>query len=177
MQSSGKGKQMADIFLALGSNIGDRKDNLIEAMKLLGEKVDVEKLSSVYETEPVGYSKQPFFLNAVLKGATALKPPDLLKFLKDIENRLGRKPTFPNGPRTIDIDILFYDNKILNSNDLVIPHPRLTVRAFVLVPLNEIAPDFIHPGNERPVSQLVKDLGNISGLHWWAESEQIWTRR
>jgi 2-amino-4-hydroxy-6-hydroxymethyldihydropteridine diphosphokinase len=168
---------MADIFLALGGNMGDRKQNLKQALVLLSRKVDIEAVSPIYESDPVGYTEQPLFLNMVLKGKTALKPKELLKYAKEIESKLGRQPSFPNAPRPIDIDILFYDNKIINSKELTVPHPRITVRSFVLVPLNEISPDFIHPGNDRAVKHLVSDLGTIKGLHRWGEAEQIWEKK
>jgi 2-amino-4-hydroxy-6-hydroxymethyldihydropteridine diphosphokinase len=168
---------LADIFLALGSNIGDRKLNLRQAVVLLSRKVDIEAVSAIYESVPVGYTEQPLFLNMVLKGTTVLKPKELLKYAKEIEARLGREPSFPNAPRPIDIDILFYDNKVVNTSELVIPHPRMTVRSFVLVPLNEIGPEFVHPGNNRAVRHLVKDLGVIEGLHRWGEPEEVWEKK
>jgi 2-amino-4-hydroxy-6-hydroxymethyldihydropteridine diphosphokinase len=178
MPSSGRGEDiMPTVYLALGSNVGNRKNNFIEVMKQIPAKVEVEMLSSIYETEPVGYSKQPFFLNAVMRGTTALKPVELLEFVKGIESAMGRMPSFENAPRIIDIDILFYDDKIITTRDLVVPHPHLTVRAFVLVPLNEIDPGLAHPGNKRTIGQLVKDLGEVKGLHWWADAEQVWIRR
>ena len=141
---------------------------------MLSEKVEIEKVSSVFETDPVGFTRQPLFLNTVLKGKTRLKPPALLSFVKGIESSLGRVPSFANAPRPMDVDILFYDDKIINSKDLIIPHPRLTVRAFVLVPLNEIAPGHVHPGNRRTVKHLLRDLGSVSGVHRWGEAEEIW---
>jgi 2-amino-4-hydroxy-6-hydroxymethyldihydropteridine diphosphokinase len=165
---------MANIFLGLGTNLGKRKQNLKQALELLSEGMEIESVSPIYETEPVGYSEQPLFLNLVLQGTTPLKPERLLSWLKQIEDKLGRVPSFPNGPRVIDLDILFYDNKVISKENLVIPHPRLTVRAFVLVPLIEIAPDFVHPGNGRAIKSLVQDLGKISGLHRWGEAEEIW---
>ena len=134
-------------------------------------------VSSIYESVPVGYTEQPLFLNMVLKGMTDLKPKELLKYAKEIEARLGREPSFPNAPRPIDIDILFYDDKVINTSDLVIPHPRITVRSFVLVPLNEISPDLIHPGNKRAIKHLISDLGEIKGLHRWGEPEEVWERK
>lgn len=168
---------MAGIFLALGSNLGDRKLNLKQAVVLLSRNVDIESVSAVYESVPVGYTEQPLFLNMVLKGTTMLKPKELLKYAKEIETKLGREPSFQNAPRPIDIDILFYDDKVINSKELVVPHPRIAVRSFVLVPLNELSPDFIHPGNNRAVKHLVGDLGPITGLHRWGEPEEIWEKK
>jgi 2-amino-4-hydroxy-6-hydroxymethyldihydropteridine diphosphokinase len=168
---------LAEVFLALGSNIGDRKLNLRQALVLLSRKVDIELVSAIYESEPVGYTEQPLFLNMVLKARTELKPKDLLKYAKEIEAKLGREPSFPNAPRTIDIDILFYNNKVVNSAELTIPHPRITVRSFVLVPLNEISPELVHPGNKRAIRHLVSDLGDIKGLHRWGEPEEVWEKK
>lgn len=168
---------MAIVFLGLGTNMGKRKQNLQQALELLAEKVEIQKVSPIYETEPVGYTEQPLFLNLAVQGTTSLKPEKLLSWLKQIEGKMGRVSSFPNAPRPIDLDILFYDAKIINSKDLIIPHPRLTVRAFVLVPLNKIAPDLVHPGNGRTVKNLVKDLGSISGVHRWGEAEEIWQRK
>jgi 2-amino-4-hydroxy-6-hydroxymethyldihydropteridine diphosphokinase len=168
---------LAGIFLALGANLGDRKLNLKQAVVLLSRNVDIEAVSAVYESVPVGYTEQPLFLNMVLKGTTMLQPKELLKYAKEIESKLGREPSFQNAPRPIDIDILFYDDKVINSKELVVPHPRMTVRSFVLVPLNELSPDFIHPGNKRAIKHLVGDLGQITGLHRWGEPEEIWEKK
>jgi 2-amino-4-hydroxy-6-hydroxymethyldihydropteridine diphosphokinase len=167
---------MAAIYLSIGSNLGDRKRNLKTALEMLSEMVKIEKVSSIFETEPVGFTQQPLFLNTVVGGETPLKAAGLLKFVKDIETLMGRKPSFPNAPRPIDIDILFYGQVVLKSEELTIPHPRLTIRAFVMVPLSEIAPDLVHPGNKRRIGSLIKDLGVISGVHRWGEAEEIWQR-
>ena len=167
---------MPKVFLALGSNLGNRKQNLEKALNYIAEKVTIDMLSPVYESDPIGYTEQPLFLNAVLGGTTVLKPLELLKFSKDIEQKMGRQPGFPNGPRTLDIDILFYDAKMINKPELTIPHPRLTTRAFVLVPLAELAPELVHPGNNRTVKTLLQGLGKIDGLHRWCEAEEIWQR-
>jgi 2-amino-4-hydroxy-6-hydroxymethyldihydropteridine diphosphokinase len=146
------------IYLALGTNLGDRMDNLRRAVAALSPTLRVTGLSSVYETPPWGYADQPAFLNMTLAAETDLDPQALIAFLKKLETDLGREKTFRNGPRLIDIDILFYDDLIFEQADLTIPHPRLHERAFVLVPLNDIAPDLMHPVLKRTVHDLLKDM-------------------
>ncbi|OGO11952.1 MAG: 2-amino-4-hydroxy-6-hydroxymethyldihydropteridine diphosphokinase [Chloroflexi bacterium RBG_16_47_49] len=142
------------IYLSLGSNLGDRLANLRTAISLLPPKIQTQAHSSVYETEPWGYSDQPAFLNLVTKANTPLDPFDLLTFLKEIEVSIGRQETFRFGPRLIDLDILFYDDLVLDTPKLTIPHPRIAQRAFVLVPLAEIAPDLLLPGLGKTIQQL-----------------------
>ena len=155
------------IYLSLGSNIGDRLYNLSKAVTGLQPKVKPKTESSVYETEPWGYSDQPNFLNQVVKAETYLSPLDLLSFLKETEIILGRQETFRFGPRLIDIDILFYDELVVESPDLTIPHPRIAERAFVLVPLTEIAPDLVHPVVHKTIQQLRTDVdaGSVELFH------------
>src|SRR5215208_1215797 len=133
------------VYLALGSNLGDRLANLKQAITSLTPQMEVQAKSQVYETPPWGYEDQPKFLNQVIKAKTYLDPEPLLKHLKRLEVALGRKESFPNGPRSIDMDILFYDDRVINTPSLVIPHPRLHERAFVLLPLMDIDPDLVHP--------------------------------
>ena len=149
------------VYIALGSNLGNRLSNLKTAISNLTPQLDVKKKSPVYETPPWGYAEQPPFLNQVLMAETYLEPEDLLGHFKRLETVLGREPTFENGPRLIDMDILFYDDMVIDSPPLVIPHPRLHQRAFVLVPLNDIAPDLMHPVLERPVSELLLDVNRL----------------
>ena len=159
---------MAKAYLGLGSNIGDRESNIRQALKLLSAQVRIERVSSIYETEPQGFLDQPPFLNAVCQISTELSPEELLGLVKGIEKGMGRIYSFPNSPRPIDIDILFYQDRILDSPHLVVPHPRLTQRAFVLVPLAEICPHLIHPQNGRKVSDLLQGVSQ-EGVKLWSK--------
>jgi 2-amino-4-hydroxy-6-hydroxymethyldihydropteridine diphosphokinase len=149
-------------YLSLGSNIGDRLANLRTALSSLAPSVMIQAQSSIYETEPWGYSEQPTFLNQVIKGGTELAPQELLEFLKKIEVSMGRQETFRFGPRLIDLDILFYDHVKLDTPTLTIPHPRITERAFVLVPLAEIAADLSLPGDGATIQQLKANVDTSS---------------
>lgn len=150
------------VYLALGSNLGNRLANLKNVISNLTPQMDVEEKSPVYETPPWGHDDQPAFLNQVVKVETYMQPEALLGHLKRLEVVLGRKPTFQNGPRVIDLDILFYDDLVLDSPPLVVPHPRLHQRAFVLVPLNDIASDLVHPVLNRPISELLLDVDRLN---------------
>ena len=146
------------VYLALGSNMGNRLSNLKAAVLNLTPQMTVKQKSSVYETPPWGFTEQDAFLNQVVKVTTYLEPEPLLRHLKRMETALGRVPNFQNGPRVIDIDILFFDNTIINTPPLVVPHPRLHERAFVLVPFAEIEPDFVHPILQRPINKILEDV-------------------
>lgn len=149
---------MHTVFIALGSNVGDRLQNLREAIAQLTPQVIVSAESSIYETEPWGFEEQDDFLNMVVQGETELEPDELLTHLKRIEDNVGRTKTFRNGPREIDLDILFYDDLILEREGLAIPHPRLHERDFVLVPLADIAPKLIHPIWNHRITDLLSQL-------------------
>jgi len=147
------------IFLGLGSNLGDRKANLEQALELLSKEIEILAVSSIYETAPWGYTDQPVFYNQVIKAGTCLKPLVLLALIKSTESKMGREPTFRYGPRCIDVDILFYDDLVMASVALTIPHPQLVERAFVLAPLAEIAPDLVHPTRSRTIAALMEEVG------------------
>ena len=157
------------VYLGLGANLDDRQGNLLRAVELLSQWGQIEELSSLYETEPVGYLDQPPFLNAACQLMTTLTAEELLAVAKNIEATLGRIQSFRNAPRPIDIDILFYGEQVINSPQLTIPHPRLEERAFVLVPLAEIAPDLVHPVNGLTVQEMVQRLGSLKGVTKWSQ--------
>lgn len=137
---------MSKIYLSLGTNLGNKKENLTHAVQLLSEKINILKTSSFYETEPVGYKDQPWFMNIVVEGITHLSPEDLLVFTQSIEQAMKRVKTIVNGPRIIDVDILLYEDVKINTETLIIPHPRITERAFVMYPLFEISPELLIEG-------------------------------
>jgi 2-amino-4-hydroxy-6-hydroxymethyldihydropteridine diphosphokinase len=147
---------MRTVYLALGSNIGDREKNLHDAIRLLSESgIRIAKISSIYETEPVDYLDQPWFLNAVLEAQTDLPAAQLLGTLRNIESQMGSKKPFANGPRLIDLDILVFGNETIATPDLQVPHPRMLLRNFVLVPLAEIAPTLRHPSWPAAAAELL----------------------
>jgi 2-amino-4-hydroxy-6-hydroxymethyldihydropteridine diphosphokinase len=148
------------IYLSLGSNLGDRAGNLRAAIDGLARVgVALHRASSVYETEPRDRIDQPMFLNLVVEAETTLMPRQLLSRIARIERELGRKRTIPKGPRTIDIDILFYGSSVIDTPDLTVPHPRIAERRFVLEPLFEIAPDLRHPLTRHTVREMLAEVG------------------
>lgn len=150
-----------DAYIALGSNLGDRELNLLRGVAEIGKLPTgrVTGLSPFYETSPVGVADQPLFINAVLRLATRLSPHDLLSRLRHIENAIfARKRTQRWGPRSIDLDLLLYGDMVINEADLIVPHPRMAERRFVLQPLSDIAPDLAHPVLGRRISELLAAL-------------------
>ena len=148
---------MVQAYLGLGSNIGDRKQQLLKAIDLIGniKGIKVTEQSSIYETAPIGYTDQPNFLNLCLEIETELSPQQLLKHCLDIEQQLHRVREIRWGPRTLDIDILLYSDNIIETDNLSIPHPRMQERAFVLIPLNDIASDKKDPRLNQKIHDLV----------------------
>ena len=160
---------MPTIYLALGTNLGDRMQNLRHAIRQLAPNITVTRLSAVYETAPWGVTDQPDFLNLVLEGQTALSPIELLDLLKAVEQNMGRTQAIRYGPRIIDLDILLYDDVLIQTQRLEIPHLRLAERRFVLVPLDELAPNLLHPRLGKTIHELLADLDDDSALHRFPE--------
>lgn len=150
---------MSKVWIALGSNMGEGRKNLDLAIKMMNERgVSVEKVSTYIETEPYGYIEQDNFVNAVCIAETKLSPRELLEVLLKIELDMGRVRIIKWGPRIIDLDILFYEDLIIDEEDLKVPHIEIQKRSFVLEPMNEISPDKIHPVFKKTVHQLLLDL-------------------
>jgi 2-amino-4-hydroxy-6-hydroxymethyldihydropteridine diphosphokinase len=154
------------VYLGLGSNLGNRERNLDKALELLSQRMKVEKISSIYDTEPLDNVNQPRFLNIVCRVHTRLAPEGLLSLAKGIESKMGRQSK-SGQPRPIDIDILLYGDRIVDTPDLVIPHPRMAERAFVLVPLAEIAPDLVHPVTGQKMKEMRKAVKEVQGVFKW----------
>ena len=155
------------VYLAFGSNIGNRLANLKQAVASLSPQLEVKKKSRIYETPPWGYEDQPLFLNMAVMAKTYLEPEPLLKHLKRLEVALGRQETFRNGPRLIDIDILFYDALVLQTPTLTIPHPRLHERGFVLAPLMDIAQELEHPVLGKTIWEIIAYV-DVKGIRQFA---------
>lgn len=159
---------MARVVLGLGTNLGDREALLTAALAGISGVVDIRRVSSVYRSEPVGYRDQPDFWNIVVAGETSLPPETLLAGMGEIERRLGRRPTFRNAPRLIDIDLLLYDDRVLKDPDIEVPHPRMLERAFVLRPLVEVEPEGAHPVTGRRFAEHLAE-----GEGRWERTERL----
>jgi 2-amino-4-hydroxy-6-hydroxymethyldihydropteridine diphosphokinase len=156
------------VYLSLGSNLGDRRAQMEDALaRLETERVRIVKRSSLYETEPVEVTDQPWFLNCAVEAQTELAPRDLLDAIDRIEQQLGRERAIARGPRTIDIDVLLYDAITLHTPQLEIPHPRMAQRRFVLMPLAEIAPSLMHPTSQRTIADLLAACEDRSEVRLW----------
>lgn len=155
-----------DVFLSLGSNIGDRAENCLKAVEMLCQIKEIEFISqsSLYETDPVGYEDQSPFINMAVKIRTNLKAEDLLIHIKSVEKSIGRVKTFKWGPRLIDIDILLFSEEIISKPGLKVPHPAMTERAFVLVPLMEIGEDIKHPQLKQSIPEMAKKAPGREGV-------------
>jgi 2-amino-4-hydroxy-6-hydroxymethyldihydropteridine diphosphokinase len=154
--------ELVTAYLSLGSNLGDRQENLDRALKLISERMRIGKISSIYDTEPVGLVNQPRFLNLACEVFTRLAPEALLALFKGFELKMGRYSR-SGEPRIIDIDIILYGDQVVNTPDLVIPHPRMHERSFVLIPLTEIAPDVVHPVLKKKIKELNKAAKEVQG--------------
>jgi 2-amino-4-hydroxy-6-hydroxymethyldihydropteridine diphosphokinase len=157
------------VYLSLGSNVGNREANLRAAIAAFPPAgVRVTQVSSIYETQPVDYLEQAWFLNSVVEGQTQVPALELLRGLRGIETRMGSKKEFPKGPRLVDIDILLYGDETIDTPELQVPHPRMTQRRFVLAPLSEIAPRLRHPSWSGNVAQMLADTSDQSDVRIFA---------
>lgn len=170
---------MAVAWIGLGANLGDREATLRDAVRLLRRLGRVSAVSSLYETAPVGYLDQPSFLNAVVGLETHASAETVLLVLQGIERAHGRRRTFPNAPRTLDLDLLLFDGRVLDEPNLTLPHPRLHERAFVMAPLAEVASRLRHPRLGQTIAELAASLGDVSGNVWriagpeWADDDAL----
>jgi len=164
---------MKTAYLSIGSNLGNREDNIGDAIAALAKRgIRVVKESSLYETEPVGFRDQGWFLNCAVEVETTLGPAELLEAIWGIEQSMGRHRTVPMGPRVIDIDIVLYDDQIVENENLSIPHPRMLARNFVLVPLDEIAPHVLHPIAQKTIHELLADSRDSSEVRPWLKADE-----
>ncbi len=162
--------RVSTVILSLGSNLGDRVRYLERALEQLRREVRVERVSSIYETRPVGLADQPWFLNLVCYGVTQMDPHTLLGFIQAIESALGRRRSEERfAPRTLDIDILAFENRVIEEPGLEIPHPRMAERAFVLAPLAEIVPEWLHPVENKSAAELLEALAADDDVRIYAD--------
>lgn len=158
------------VYIALGTNLGDRQANLSQAIVHLQPQVQILACSAIYDTPPWGFTDQPHFLNQVIQGETRLAPLELLNSLKGIETEMGRVKTIQNGPRVIDLDLLFYGDLIMDSERLILPHPRMAGRGFVLLPLADLAPELVHPRSGLRIREMLSEA-DCSGITQFAASD------
>lgn len=159
------------VIIGLGTNIGNRQHNLRAALDRISKYIEIEKTSSIYETQPVDYEHQTWFLNMVVQGTTEIPPNKLLAMLQETESAMGRKPTISKGPRIIDLDILFYSDEVLSSKNLTIPHPEIQNRRFVLMPLSEISPGFLHPKLNKTIKNMLNNFKHDQQVSLWIEKK------
>jgi 2-amino-4-hydroxy-6-hydroxymethyldihydropteridine diphosphokinase len=164
---------MSEVWLGLGSNVGDKRGNIQRALDRIAGSCRLLALSSIYKTEPVGFQDQDWFLNCAAKVATEQRPRALLEWLKSIEQQLGRTQRIKNGPRTIDLDILLYDDLVVNEDGLAIPHPRMHERLFVLAPLREIAPALLHPVLDATIEALAGSLRDPKRVELYERASRL----
>lgn len=169
---------MDSIFISIGSNLGNRIDACAQANERIDseKEITVIKKSSLFETEPVGYKDQPNFINQLIKIRTELSPENLLNFLLLIERELGRIRSMHWGPRIVDLDLLFYGQKVINSTNLIVPHPELHKRRFVLIPFSEIAPCFYHPLLKKTATELLVETKDQSMVKKLTKNDAIYHR-
>ena len=161
-------EQATEVFVALGTNMGERAENLEIGIERLGEVMTVTGRSRLYQSAPMYVTDQPAFLNMAIRGTTKLSPEEFLDALKRLEHEIGRRPTFRNGPRVIDLDILYYGDTLMDTDRLNIPHPRIGERGFVLEPLRDMAPDWRDVRTGKTIAQMADDYGPEEGLEVYA---------
>ena len=174
-QSETRGEPRVNtVILSLGSNLGDRVRYLERALEQLRRELKIERVSSIYETRPVGETDQPWFLNLVLYAFTQMDPSTLLWYIQAIEAALGRQRSGERfAPRTLDIDIVAFEDRVVEESDLEIPHPRLAERAFVLQPLAEIAPEWLHPVLNQTAAELLRELADDDAVRVYADPPPV----
>jgi len=167
---------MSEVWLGLGSNLGDKRAHIQLALDRIAGACRLIEVSPLYKTEPVGFKDQDWFLNCAAKIVAEQRPRPLLELLKNIEQQLGRTERIENGPRTIDLDILLYDGLVVKESGLVIPHPRMHERLFVLAPLREIAPALVHPVFGKTIAELAGSLRNSERVELYEAASTCWNR-